>query len=129
MIDVFKALADENRLRIINLLINAELCVCELELLLAMSQSNASRHLNKLKTARLITSSKETQWVHYKFSEDFQKEHELLAQYLEKRFRSTAVFVQDLKRCQIYKDSRYDCQDIRNDKDTVKNYLAEQMNI
>ena len=50
---------DENRIRILNLMLNAELCVCEIETILEMTQSNASRHLAKLKSAGIITSSKE----------------------------------------------------------------------
>lgn len=73
MIDVLKALADENRLRIIQLILQAELCVCEIETLLDMTQSNVSRHLSKLKQAGIIESSKDGQWVHYKISPNFIK--------------------------------------------------------
>ncbi len=49
IVNMFKALSDENRLRIMSLLIREELCVCEIEVILELSQSNVSRHLNKLK--------------------------------------------------------------------------------
>jgi ArsR family transcriptional regulator, arsenate/arsenite/antimonite-responsive transcriptional repressor len=39
---IFKALADENRIRILNLLKNGELCVCDIEAVLGIKQSNAS---------------------------------------------------------------------------------------
>jgi ArsR family transcriptional regulator, arsenate/arsenite/antimonite-responsive transcriptional repressor len=55
---ILKALADENRLRILNLLKNGELCVCDSEGVLGIKQSNTSRHLNKLKIAELIVSEK-----------------------------------------------------------------------
>lgn len=57
-VDIFKALADENRLRIISLLLTKELCVCEIEASLEMSQSNVSRHLTKLKTSGIVDSRK-----------------------------------------------------------------------
>ena len=44
MIEIMKALADENRLRIVHLLLQEQLCVCELEYVLQMSQTNVSRH-------------------------------------------------------------------------------------
>jgi Predicted transcriptional regulators len=66
---IFKALADENRLRILNLLKNGELCVCDIEGVLGIKQSNTSRHLNKLKMAGLIVPEKKSQWVYYRLSE------------------------------------------------------------
>ena len=55
---ILKALADENRIRILNLLRNNELCVCDIEATLDIKQSNVSRHLNKLKMAGIIVSEK-----------------------------------------------------------------------
>lgn len=55
---ICKSLADENRIRILNLLKNEELCVCDIEAVLGIKQSNASRHLNKLKMAGIIASEK-----------------------------------------------------------------------
>lgn len=43
----FKALADENRIRILNLLRSDELCCCDIESVLGIKQSNASRHLSR----------------------------------------------------------------------------------
>jgi ArsR family transcriptional regulator len=48
---VLKALADENRIRILNLLRSGELCGYDIELVLGVKQSNASGHLNKLRMA------------------------------------------------------------------------------
>lgn len=66
LVKVLKALADENRLRILNLLNHKELCVCEMENILGMTQSNVSRHLIKLKDAELIESEKQGQFVFHK---------------------------------------------------------------
>jgi len=74
LIEIFKALGDENRIRILNLLIRQELCVCEIETVLDMTQSNASRHLNKLKTSGIITSEKKSQWVYYRVDNKFIEE-------------------------------------------------------
>ena len=50
LVEIFKAFGDETRIRILNLLRNSEMCVCEIEAILGINQSNASRHLNKLKS-------------------------------------------------------------------------------
>lgn len=61
----FKALSEPTRLRILALLSHRELCVGELEYLLEVSQTNVSRHLDKLRSVGLVTSRKQAQWVHY----------------------------------------------------------------
>ncbi len=70
LVDILKALADENRLRILNLLKNGELCVCDIETVLGIKQSNTSRHLNRLKISGIITSQKMSQWVYYRLKDE-----------------------------------------------------------
>lgn len=60
-----KALSDPNRLRILNLLGQGTLCVCDLEDVLKLNQSNLSRHLAKLKQAGLVSSQKKGLFMHY----------------------------------------------------------------
>ncbi|GAA0176654.1 metalloregulator ArsR/SmtB family transcription factor [Clostridium sediminicola] len=119
MIQFFKALADENRLRIINLLMHSELCVCEIEVMLEMTQSNVSRHLNKLKSAGIISSSKDAQWVHYKTSAKFEMKNELLFTYLKNEFGASNLFLDDLARYKRYEEQNLNCQLIREDKEKV----------
>lgn len=84
LIEIFKALGDENRrIRILNLLIKQELCVCEIETVLEMTQPNVSRHLNKLKSAGIITSEKKSQWVYYRLDNKFIEENNLLYKFLK----------------------------------------------
>lgn len=63
--DTLKALADPNRLRVLNLLDDRTLCVCDLEEVLGLNQSNLSRHLGKLKAAGLVTSKKQGLFMYY----------------------------------------------------------------
>jgi ArsR family transcriptional regulator len=67
---VFKALAEETRLRIIKLLEGGELCVCDLVAALDMSQPKVSFHLNALKEAGLIKDRKQGKWTHYRIDPD-----------------------------------------------------------
>jgi len=65
---LFQALAEPNRIRIINLLLDTqELCVCDLERVLAIPQTRVSRHLAFLRKAGLVSARREGQWMHYQF--------------------------------------------------------------
>jgi len=68
--DVLKALSDETRLRILNLLYEKELCVCDIMESLQISQTKASRHLIYLKNAGLVKDRKYAQWAYYSVSKD-----------------------------------------------------------
>ena len=65
LLNILKALSDETRLRIINILYEGELCVCDIMATLQISQTKASRHLSYLKNAGLVTDRKHAQWVYY----------------------------------------------------------------
>ena len=60
-----KALADENRLRLLLALRGGELCVCQLTELLGLAMSTVSRHLSVLYQAGLLSSRKEGRWMFY----------------------------------------------------------------
>jgi len=68
--NLFKALAETIRLRIVILLTEGELCVCDLTKLLSLPQSTVSRHMSRLKNAGLITDKRVGKWVHYNINED-----------------------------------------------------------
>jgi ArsR family transcriptional regulator len=65
VLTIFKALSDETRLRILKLLENGELCVCDIVASLDMIQPKVSFHLSVLKEARLIKDRKQGKWIHY----------------------------------------------------------------
>lgn len=66
---IFKALADLNRLKIIRLLKEGELCACELTIALSNSQSTVSHHISILKNAGLIKERKEGKWSYFRLSD------------------------------------------------------------
>lgn len=126
MIELLKALADENRLRLLSILFEAELCVCEIETILEMSQSNTSRHLSKLKNVKVIESYKDAQWVHYKVSDNFKKEHTLLSDYLVEELKKTEVFRKDKIRLTSYQTLNLTCTDIRDDSNRVIRLITKE---
>jgi len=69
LVTVFKALSDETRLRIIKLLEQGELCVCDITSALDMVQPKVSFHLSALKEAGLIKDRKQGKWIHYSLTE------------------------------------------------------------
>ncbi len=65
-VPLFKALADETRLRILALLGQGELCVCDLTAALQLPQSTASRHLAVLKNAGWVSGRRQGVWMYYR---------------------------------------------------------------
>jgi len=126
MVNVFKALGDENRLRIMNLLIKSSLCVCELETMLDMSQSNVSRHLSKLKSAALISSFKEQQWVYYQISDEFRDSGEELLSYIESQSAKKSAFKHDDDIYIKYKENNFDCNSISENKLVVIDQIYQE---
>lgn len=63
--EVFKAMGDPTRIKIINALYEAELCVCDIAYLLGMSQSAISHQLRVLRALKLIKNRKEGKIVYY----------------------------------------------------------------
>ena len=63
---VIKALADENRTRIVMFLRGGELCVCQIMEMLGLAPSTVSKHLNVLHQAGLLESRKEGRWIYYR---------------------------------------------------------------
>lgn len=70
LVNILKALSDETRLRILNLLYERELCVCDIMETLQISQTKASRHLSYLKNAGLVDDRKQAQWVYYSLTKN-----------------------------------------------------------
>ena len=63
---LFRALADDTRLRILALLASGETCVCHIHEALGLPQPTVSRHLAYLRRSRLVATRKDGLWVHYR---------------------------------------------------------------
>lgn len=70
LMEVLKALADENRVRALMALSRGEVCVCQIVELLQLAPSTVSKHMAILKHARLVESRKEGRWIFYRIAED-----------------------------------------------------------
>jgi len=84
MINVFKSLTDETRLRILKLLENGELCVCEIVAAINIVQPKVSFHLRTLKSAGVVKDAKHGKWIHYSLDESDIFKRFLLISILER---------------------------------------------
>ncbi|WP_227378038.1 ArsR/SmtB family transcription factor [Haladaptatus halobius] len=66
---VFKALSNEDRLRVLEVLREGECCGCELQVILDAPQSTVATHLRKLKEAGLVKSRKKGKWSFYRIAD------------------------------------------------------------
>ena len=66
--DIFKALSDPNRLRILKMLQKKSLCVCEITEILQLATSTVSKHLSILRDAGLIVDEKDKKWINYRIN-------------------------------------------------------------
>jgi ArsR family transcriptional regulator, arsenate/arsenite/antimonite-responsive transcriptional repressor len=65
---ITKALSDENRVRILLMLRQEELCVCQIVSVLGLSASTVSKHLSILHQAQLLDSTRRGKWVYYRLA-------------------------------------------------------------
>ena len=99
--NIFKALSDDTRLRVIKLLQERELCVCELMQVLAMSQPRISRHMSVLKNAGLVEDRREGKWVYYSLRNEAQgKETKIILDAMVVVASGDAVVKADQKKLQ-----------------------------
>ncbi|MBK9140790.1 MAG: winged helix-turn-helix transcriptional regulator [Verrucomicrobia bacterium] len=67
-INIARAMADRNRVRLLLALREGELCACQLTALLGLAPSTVSRHLALLQQARLLSSRKDGRWIFFKLA-------------------------------------------------------------
>ena len=71
--ELFRIFGDSTRIRILYVLFEAEMCVCDIAALLGMTQSAISHQLKALKNARLVKSRREGKTVFYALADDHVK--------------------------------------------------------
>lgn len=95
---VFRAFADETRLRILNLLLDGEMCVCDLCEVLDVLQPRISRHLGYLARAGLVSVRQEGKWKHYSLTEEPEKLHSSLLSCVRGCLSDIDILKQDRRR-------------------------------
>jgi len=104
LVKAFKALSDETRLRILNLLLERECCVCEVMQALDISQTRASRNLNFLYDAGFLKLRKDGLWSLYSIDKDGVKPYYIdLVEAVKKGLEGNKLVAQDTKRLKAAK--------------------------
>ncbi|OPY61853.1 MAG: HTH-type transcriptional repressor AseR [Syntrophorhabdaceae bacterium PtaU1.Bin034] len=103
LITVFRALSDETHIRIIKLLEQGELCVCEIVAAFGVGQPRVSFHLAALKNAGLVRDRKEGKWMYYRIDDSDLFKRFLILSVLEKIPEET--FREDRERLEGFRTS------------------------
>jgi ArsR family transcriptional regulator len=99
-IKAFKTLSDETRLRVLNLILERECCVCEVMQALQISQSKASRGLTALYDAGFLKQRKDGLWSLYSIDNEMKDYLSDLTEAARKALKDNKVVAQDRERLQ-----------------------------
>ncbi len=94
----FKALGDTNRLRILNLLLHGELCVCDIQYVLEATQPNVSRHLAYLKNSGLVLDRRDGYRIFYRIADPKQGMKKRLFEFLHDAYKNEDQLQADKRR-------------------------------
>jgi DNA-binding transcriptional ArsR family regulator len=99
VLDVTKALADGNRLRVLMALTGGELCVCQIVELLQLAPSTVSKHVSILRQARLVDVRKDGRWMYYRLPDgDAPQAARDAVVWVQQNLAGSSQAVQDKKR-------------------------------
>lgn len=98
LIQIYKCLCDETRLRILHLLSHGSLCVCHFQSILELEQVPTSKHLAFLRSRGMVEAQRHGQWMIYRLPAKRPKELDLQLRCLQDCVQSHPIFRQDLKR-------------------------------
>ncbi len=96
-INLLKAFADETRLRILSLLSNGQLCVCDIMSVIKAPQPKISRHLAYLRRHKLVETTREGQWIYYALAKPTGNFHKRLLACLDDCPEEAPIFAKDKK--------------------------------
>jgi len=98
LLEIYKCLCDETRLRILHLLSQGPLCVCHFQSILGLPQVAVSKHLAYLRKRALVEARRHGQWMIYQLPAKRSDELHLQLQCLQDCVQSHRIFREDLKR-------------------------------
>jgi ArsR family transcriptional regulator, arsenate/arsenite/antimonite-responsive transcriptional repressor len=84
LVSFYAALADGNRLRLLNLIKDGEICVCHLQGVLQTNQPKISRHLAYLRKSGLVDVRRDGKWTHYKLRKLDKDTQKIMAETLSR---------------------------------------------
>ena len=97
ILNITKALSDENRVRALMMLAGGELCVCQIIEMLGLAPSTVSKHMSILRQAGLVETRKEGRWIYYRLADSKAlRSHEILS-WLERYLKNDKRVLDDAK--------------------------------
>jgi len=75
LIRVMKACSDPNRVRVLKILEQGELCVCEIQKVLGLAQSTVSKHMKLLEDAGFVNRKRQGTWILYSLADDSENQY------------------------------------------------------
>jgi ArsR family transcriptional regulator len=108
-VDLCRVLGEETRHRIVNVLMEQPICVCELQEVLAINQVSASKHLARLRSAGIVTTQKEGQRVYYSLTPMVHQNKALMLMF--QHARDESPYREDLNQLRLnqQQDNNYRC--------------------
>lgn len=125
--EIFKALSDESRVRILHLIFkNEEMCISDLELILDFTQTKTSRHLIYLKNAEILDYRKQDQWVYYSINKAY---YDIIAQ-LFSFLENDSLLLNDLEEYRtLYSNNELAVRKLHNKQNKYKLPELDRMKI
>ena len=117
-LEYLKSISNPTKLRLISLLLNGELCVCELEEITLIKQVNISKNLISLKDAGIVEVRREKQRGFYSLTENFKSKTNLIL-HIKDLLSEEDILIDDykeyLKHEDVKDDNVYVCHAFRNE--------------
>lgn len=113
-----KTISNETKLRLVVLLIENELCVCEIEEILNIRQANISKNLNSLKDAGIVGVRREKQRAFYFLTNDFLSNEHLINHFKDLKFNEPLLindYQRFIKHEEVKDQNLYVCNVFRNE--------------
>lgn len=97
ILNITKALSDENRVRALMMLVDGELCVCQIIEMLGLAPSTVSKHMSILRQAGLVETRKDGRWIYYRLADRGAPIVREILDWLEKHLKSDKRVLDDVK--------------------------------
>lgn len=98
ILNITKALADENRVRALMMLAGGELCVCQIIEMLGLAPSTVSKHMSILRNAGLVETRKDGRWIYYRLAGGNANAANEILGWLEKHLKNNHKILSDIKK-------------------------------
>jgi len=98
ILNITKAMADENRIRALMMLVEGELCVCQIIEMLGLAPSTVSKHMSILRQAGLVGIRKEGRWIYYRLAEHEAKTACEILNWLKRHLKNDKRILDDVKK-------------------------------